>query len=167
MPRFSSVLLWGRVGYRDIFHTDYFYGFPSKSHIYVFDHAVWRKCIICARKHTRIWICADRTESCCTVILTLVTVNNVTYTMLPHCFFNIIRISYYLKLCMLVPTLKWGSSISKLQSYHCLIFVLTDLWDSNVLSNLYHFFKEGRGRHIVLYCPIIELKGEDGSHGMH
>ncbi|GFG28528.1 hypothetical protein Cfor_08890 [Coptotermes formosanus] len=41
-----------------------------------------------------------------------------------------------------------------------------DLWDSNVLSNLYHYFKEGRGRHVVLYSPIIELKGEAGGHGI-
>ena len=68
---------------------------------------------------------------------------------------------------MFVPTLKLGSGISKLQSYHCLIFVLTDLWDSNVLSNLYHFFKEGRGRHIVLYSPVIELKVEGRSHGTY
>lgn len=39
-----------------------------------------------------------------------------------------------------------------------------DLWHSNVLSNLYHYFKEGRGRHVVLYSPIIELKGEGGNH---
>lgn len=32
-----------------------------------------------------------------------------------------------------------------------------DLWESNVLSNLYYFFKNGRGRHIVLFSPAIEL----------
>jgi hypothetical protein len=39
-----------------------------------------------------------------------------------------------------------------------------DMWDSNILSNLYRFFKEGRGRHIVLYSPVIELTGEGRSH---
>jgi hypothetical protein len=38
---------------------------------------------------------------------------------------------------------------------------LTDMWDSNALSDLYHFFKDGRGRYLVLYSPIIEL--EDGA----
>ncbi|XP_069669242.1 pre-piRNA 3'-exonuclease trimmer-like isoform X2 [Periplaneta americana] len=36
-----------------------------------------------------------------------------------------------------------------------------DTWDSNVLSNLYLFFKYGRGRHIVLMSPLIQLQNEN------
>lgn len=41
------------------------------------------------------------------------------------------------------------------------IIITEDMWHSNILSDLYHFFKEGRGRYLVLYSPIIEL--EDGA----
>jgi len=41
------------------------------------------------------------------------------------------------------------------------------MWDSNALSHLYHFFKEGRGRYIVLCSPSIELQGGAEVHGMY
>ncbi|XP_023704440.1 pre-piRNA 3'-exonuclease trimmer isoform X3 [Cryptotermes secundus] len=41
------------------------------------------------------------------------------------------------------------------------ILIKEDMWNSNILSHLYCFFKEGRGRYLVLYSPIIEL--EDGA----
>ncbi|XP_021916008.1 pre-piRNA 3'-exonuclease trimmer-like isoform X2 [Zootermopsis nevadensis] len=41
---------------------------------------------------------------------------------------------------------------------------LPSMWESNILSHLYHFFKEGRGRYFVLFSPVIEIKNEAEIH---
>ncbi|KAJ9597777.1 hypothetical protein L9F63_011385 [Diploptera punctata] len=40
-----------------------------------------------------------------------------------------------------------------------------DMWDTNVLSNLYYYFKNGRGKYIVLFSPLVELKERSNSAG--